>query len=88
MIDVHVGTPNELAKVASKPTQSAAVKWARDYLQGMEKQADKFDRAALEHIRSTREQMLQTSPISKGDKRRWSFDYISIRFVIEIRNPA
>jgi hypothetical protein len=88
VIEVHYGTPNELGLGARKDTQSAAVKWARDYLQGMEKQADKYDRAALEHIRATREQMLQTSPISKGDKRRWSFDYISIRFVIEIRNPA
>jgi hypothetical protein len=87
MTEVWTGTPNEMTKAASKPTQPAAVKWARDHLQGMEKQADKYDRAALEHIRSTREQMLQTTPISKGDKRRWEFDFISVRFVIELRNP-
>lgn len=87
MIEVWTGTPNELARAAAKPSQSAAVKWARDHLQAMEKQADKYHRDALEHIRSTREQMLQTTAISKGDKRRWEFDFISVRFVIELRNP-
>jgi hypothetical protein len=87
MYEVWTGTPNEMTKAASKPTQPAAVNWARDYLKSLEKQADRYDRAALERIRSTREQMLQTTPISKGDKRTWSFEYISITVVIELRNP-
>ena len=75
-----------MAKAAAKPSQSAAVKWARDYLSGLEKQAEKYDGAALDSIRSTREQMLQTTEITQGDKRVWSFNYIAIQFRIEIRH--
>lgn len=80
------GTPNELAKVAEKPGQSTAIKWARDHLESMEQQAKKFDLAALDHIRSTREQMLQTTPIQPGDKRAWQFPYIAVQYRIEVRN--
>ena len=86
MIEIHIGTPNEMAKAAAKPSQSAAVKWARDYLSGLEKQAEKYDRAALDSIRSTGEQMLQTTEIAEGDTRSWSFPYIAITFRIEIRH--
>lgn len=86
MIEVWHGTPNEMEKIAAKATQTAAVKWARDHLKSMEKQADKFDRGALDSIRSTREQMLQTSPISLGDKRTWEFPYIAVTYRIELRH--
>ena len=88
MIEVHCGTPNELAKFASKPGQTAAIRWARDYLSGLERQAEKFDGAALAHIRSTKEQMLQTGPIPPGQMRSWQFEYIGVQFRIEIRNTS
>jgi len=84
--EVWYGTPNEMAKGTSKETQPAAIKWARDYMAGMEKQATRYDRAALDSIRSVREGMLQTTHITKGDKRAWEFPYISVTFRIEIRS--
>lgn len=84
--EVWYGTPNEMAKAASKPGQSTAIKWARDHLEGLETQAKKYDLAAVDHIRSTREQLLQTTPIQPGDVRAWQFPYISVQFRIEIRN--
>lgn len=87
MIEVWYGTPNELRKAASKPTQSGAVKWARDHLQAMEKQAEKYDTTALDHIRSTREQLIQTTAIASGDRRVWQFPYLDVQFRIELRNP-
>lgn len=85
---VWCGTPNQMAKAASKPGQTAAIKWARDHLSGLEKQAEKYDGAALASIRSTKEQMLQTGPIQSGQMRSWKFPYIGIEFRIEIRNTS
>ena len=86
MISVWYGTPNEMTKAASKASQSAAVKWARDHLMGLERQAIRYDSAALERIRSTREAMLQCTEIAQGDVRAWQFNYTSVQFRIEIRH--
>jgi hypothetical protein len=86
MIEVHYGTPNEMARAASKPTQPAAVKWARDHLAGMGKQAEKYDRSAVDAIRSVREQMLQTTAITRGDKRTWEIPYLDMTVRIELRH--
>lgn len=86
MIEVWYGTPNEMAKAASKATQSVAIKWARDYLLGLERQAERYDQGALERIRSTREQMLQCTQIPAGQVRSWSFQYISVTVQIDLRH--
>lgn len=86
MIEVWIGTPNEMEKAHSAKTQGAATKWARGQLDGLAKQATKYDGGALDHIHSVKEQMLQTGPIQLGDKRTWSFPYIAVTYRIEIRN--
>lgn len=84
--EVWYGTPAEMARGSVQGTQTAAVKWARDYLSGMEKTAGKFDHRAFENIRSTKEQLLQTIPIRTGDMRSWEFGYLSVTFRLEIRS--
>lgn len=86
MISVWIGTPNEMAKAASKPTQSSAARWARDYLEGMKVQARKYDNASLNHIQRVHDELGQATEIAQGDRRGWQFEYIGITFRIELRN--
>jgi hypothetical protein len=86
MIEVHIGTPNQMECVASKTTQSAAVKWAKDYLEGMKRQAEKFDRAALDDIQRVKDELNQVTVMAPDAVRSWSFPYISVTFRIELRN--
>lgn len=85
MYEVWIGTPNEMTKAAAKPGQTAAVKWARDYLSGMERQAEKYDRAALVAIRRVKDELGQTASLTDNGMRGWQFPYISVTFRIELR---
>lgn len=85
MIEVWMGTPNEMAKAAAKATQPAAVKWARDHLAGLKKQARIYDNAALDAIQSVSDDMGKIAHLTKGDVRGWEFDYMDIRVRVELR---
>lgn len=83
--EVWTGTPHEMVKAADKPSLPTAAKWAREHLTDMEKLAGKYDHAALDSIRSTREQVAQVWTIHEGDRRGWEFPYVAITFRIELR---
>jgi len=84
-VEVWIGTPNEMAKAASKDTLPAAVRWARDHLDALTKQARKYDTAAIAHIVSASEDMQRLHTIRAGETRGWEFPYIAITFRIELR---
>ena len=85
MYEVWYGTPNEMGKAASKATQPAAVKWARDHLSGMERQAEKYDRAAINEIRRVKDELGQTASLTDNGMRGWQFPYITVTFRLELR---
>ena len=84
-VEVWMGTPNEMAKAASKDTLPAAIKWAREHLDGLKQQAKKYDTAALDSIISTSEDMRKVYALEKGESRGWQFPYISVVFRVELR---
>lgn len=87
-VQVWIGTPNEMGKAAEKPTQPAAVKWARDYLSGMKLQARKYDSAAPEDIQRVHDELGQVTTLVQGGVRSWSFPYMGITLRIELRRPT
>ena len=85
---VWIGTPNEMAEAASKPTLPQAVKWAREQVEALRPSATKFDQAALGSIANCRESMQQVRDIRPGDMRSWQFPYAGIIYRIEIRRTT
>jgi hypothetical protein len=85
--EIWAGTPNEMVQATTpKHGLPEAIKWACSHLaEKYEKDAEKFDHAALAAIRATKEQMRQVYRIPEGDRRGWEFSYINITFRIEIR---
>jgi hypothetical protein len=84
-VEVWIGTPNEMAKAASKDTLPAAIKWGREQLDGLKKQATKYDTAALDHIVTTSEELQKVYSMKPGETRGWQFPYIAVTFRIELR---
>lgn len=88
MIEVWIGTPNQMAKATGKATQPAAVKWARDYLAGLKAQAWKYDNAVIDDIQRVSDELRSISHLVLGETRDWQFPYTSITFRIELRRPT
>ena len=83
--EVWHGTPNEMAKIASKDSLPVATKWACEHLDGVKDQAKKYDSAAVEHINSTAQDMRRLYSMQPGETRGWQFPYIAVTYRIEIR---
>ena len=87
MIEVWIGTPNEMGRAASKDTWREAQVWARDYLDdSLLPQARKYDNDAVIKINEIRESMMKTThgrehalPVS------WTFQYLGITHKLEMR---
>jgi DUF1365 family protein len=86
--EVWIGTPNEMARASTKDTQPAAVKWARDHLDGLKMQARKYDNAAIPAMVSIAEDMGRASTLTEGQSLGWQFNYIAVTYRIEIRRTT
>lgn len=86
MIEVWTGTINEMTRAAAKPTQPAAVKWARDWLAGLKKQALIYENSAVEGIQFVMDDMGKVAHLTKGDVRAWTLDYMDIKVKVELRS--
>lgn len=84
-VEVWTGTPHEMVKAASKDTQPAAVKWLRDWLDGLVPQARRYDPDSVDRIIHVREELLKVAHITAKDHRRWEFEYLDLTIRVELR---
>jgi len=87
MFQVWYGTPNQMEPKGQPGTLAAACKLAIRELRSREETARKFDLNAVEHIRSTVQQIdsLVEPAFNVSGRVGWEFPLTWVRYRIEIR---